>query len=341
MPAHSDFTGAVQVAQAPAPVQLFDVPQLMVLVATEEEFDWSGPFDPQATSTLAIDHLGRAQELFDAYGIRPTYALDYAVADQRGDVFRELYETGRAEIGAHLHPWVNPPRFEGEDQSRQISFPGNLPPDVERAKLKALTERIEETTGARPKVYQAGRFGFGDATAAALLELGYQVDSSAAPPYDYTSEGGPNYSATGSSPTWLDPEGRLLSIPVTGGFAGWLGGLGPGVYRHLAGSAPTWLKPVALAARTRMVERLRLSPEGHGASDLIRLSRSLYAAGERVFTFYFHSPSLQPGCTDYVQSEADLRQFLESFGRYFEFFLGEFGGEPSTQSQVYERYRSA
>ena len=33
-----------------------------------------------------------------------------------------------------------------------------------------------------------------------------------------------------------------------------------------------------------------------------------------------------PGCTPYVRSESDLKEFLAVCRQYFEFFLGELGG---------------
>src|SRR3546814_4149526 len=42
---------------------------------------------------------------------------------------------------------------------------GNLPPELEHAKLAALTEAIAGAFGARPVVYKAGRYGVGPATA--------------------------------------------------------------------------------------------------------------------------------------------------------------------------------
>ena len=47
------------------------------------------------------------------------------------------------KIGAHLHPWVNPPFVESV--SNYNSYPGNLPGALERAKLHKLTSRIEQS----------------------------------------------------------------------------------------------------------------------------------------------------------------------------------------------------
>src|SRR5262249_59895923 len=112
-------------------------PILLVMVDTEEEFDWQGGFDRGATSVAAMDEIHNFQELCDSFEISPAYLIDYPVAVQeRG--FRPLLEfhrTSRAEIGAHLHPWVTPP-FD-EKLCPENSYPGNLPLGLEKAKLQS------------------------------------------------------------------------------------------------------------------------------------------------------------------------------------------------------------
>ena len=71
---------------------------------------------------------------------------------------------------------------------------------------------------------------------------------------------------------------------------------------------------------------MHLSPEGYAFEDNRRLTRALLQRGVLTFTFSLHSPSVKPGCTPYVRSEADLVQFLDSCRRYFEFFLRELHG---------------
>src|SRR5205085_11342003 len=98
--------------------ELIDVPTsrqpvLSVVVHTDEEFDWSR-FDRNATSVTHMRHIDRAQDVFDAHGIIPTYVVDYPIADQEIAYrpLRKFGSEGRALIGAHLHPWVSPPLVE-------------------------------------------------------------------------------------------------------------------------------------------------------------------------------------------------------------------------------------
>jgi hypothetical protein len=48
----------------------------------------------------------------------------------------------------------------------------------------------------------------------------------------------------------------------------------------------------------------------------------------------FHSPSLQPGCTPYVRSEAQLERLYDVLRRYLEFFLGDLGGSSRTPLEI-------
>ena len=80
-------------------------------------------------------------------------------------------------------------------------------------------------------------------------------------------------------------------------------------------------------SRIGAVDRIGLSPEGNTNAELRRLTLSLLADGFRVFVFYFHSPSVQPGCTPYVRDERDLKSFLANCRDYLAFFRNELQGQ--------------
>jgi hypothetical protein len=274
--------------------------------------------------------LFRSQRLCDEFGLRPTWLVDYPVVAQKAgeEALREVLATGRCELGAHLHPWVTPPL--DEELTRAHSFPGNLTEELERAKLATITDALERTLGRRPQVYQAGRYGFGPRTARLLVEQGYLADASTSPAFDFRAEGGPDYTYARREP-FFHPDARsLFVLPVTGAFIGFLGPRAPHWYARI--TSPPWskLRASAVFARVRAVERMRLSPEGFEFSDLVRLTRTLALEGQRVFTFTFHSPSLMRGGSIYVRTDADRQRFLDRCRRYFDFFLGSFGGRAST-----------
>lgn len=337
MPPHAELP-PVRSLVPPAPTACIELPastppRLCVVVDTEEEFDWSKPFDRRNTRVEHMRSIDRLQSVFDANGVRPVYVIDHPIATQRAssEPLRAFAREGRAEIGAHLHPWVSPP-FDEEVNARH-SYPGNLPRALEREKLLRLTGAIEEHLGVRPRVYKAGRYGFGPNTAAILAELGYSVDLSPCPPFDFGADDGPDFRAFPLAPFWLDRERELVSIPTTGAFVGWASGAGSGL--HDVATALRFARVPGILSRLGALERLHLSPEGYRPEHHVKLVKALLARGVRVFTFALHSPSVLPGCTPYVRTATELASFLDSCRAFLAFFPRETGGVPRTASELH------
>jgi hypothetical protein len=281
--------------------------------------------------------IGRIQKIFDDYHITPVYVIDYPVASQ-SDGYRpllEIHSSGRCLIGAHLHPWVNPP-FE-EPVSRYNSFPGNLPRTLEAAKLQILGNCIGERFGTRPLIYKAGRYGIGPHTAQILEEQGYEIDLSVCPRMDYAAEGGPDFTHRSAWPYVFGRQRRLLELPLTVGFAGLMRRWGPRLYRIASRPSMRKLHAIGILARSRLLDRIWLSPEGYLSAEHIKLMRALYRDGLRVFSFALHSPSVEPGNTPYVGSQGELEECLARCRRFFDFFMGNLGGCPTTPLELKKR----
>lgn len=279
--------------------------RFLVFVDTEEEFDWTAPRRRDATATTAIAALPKAHRRLAAFGICPTYLVDFPVAssDAAISVLRPLMDAGECAIGTQLHPWVNPP-FD-EELTVANSFVGNLPEAMERAKLKALTERIETGFGRRPQVYRAGRYGIGPNTARLLEEAGYRMDVSVRALFDYSAEGGPDFSHRDAVATWAGPGRLLLELPLTAVFTGFARKMGPSLFAA-TGRAQ---RLRGLLARTGMLERIALTPEGTPLPEALRAIRTLLEEDVRLLSISFHSPSVEPGHTPYVRDAEDLRRF--------------------------------
>src|SRR6185437_3071917 len=123
---------------------------------------------------------------------------------------------------------------------------------------------------------------------------------------------------------------RLLGLPGTGGYVGWLRGGGTALYELVTRPAMRSLRAAGAFARLRLMERIRLSPEDYNEPEMRRLTRALLADGIRIFVFSFHSPSVMPGGTPYVRNQADLTRFLDKCRRYFAFFMHELDGVAMT-----------
>jgi len=316
-----------------APFQL-DGPRLLVVVDTEEEFDWSRPHSRSCTGVEHIRHQDRAQSILERYGIRPTYVVDYPVASQEA-AYRPLREwliDGKCLIGTHLHPWVNPP-FE-EEVSAWNSYAGNLPARLEREKLTRLTEVIATNFGGRPTVYRAGRYGIGPATGGILEELGYEIDSSVVPFTDFHHDGGPDFSGFDAAPFWFGPSGGVLEIPLTVGWCGRLRTYAGALQSRVLSDRSIRLHVPGVFARLRLLERIRLTPEGNSLAEMKRLTATLLRAGQQLFVLSYHSPSVVPGNTPYVRDTTELQSFLGVIDQFCEYFFGICGGAPISPHEL-------
>lgn len=316
-------------------------PLLLTMVDAEEAFDWSGAFSRHARDVTSMGSQHLAHRVFERHGVVPVYLADHPVATQeagRGPL-REFLRDGACDVGAQLHPWVTPPFTEtvGNDNS----FAGNLPPETELAKARALTEALSDAFGMRPLIYRTGRFGVGPRTGDVLKRLGYVADSSASPcwPPAMLRQSADAWKAA-PGPYWVDRERTLMEIPVSAALVGRLQGraaerLAPLLFHprarplHLAG----------MAARLGVLERIRLTPEGMTLEEAKRLTRALRAGGQRVFVLTYHSPSLEPGNTPYVRDTAQRDRFLAWLDEYYSFFREEIGGRNATWQEV--RYGAA
>lgn len=308
-------------------------PCLYVVVDTEEEFDWNGPLGRALTSVHSVVAQERAQAIFDSYGLRPIYVVDYAVASQPEgyEPLREIFNRHACAIGAHLHPWITPP-FD-ETVSEHNSYSGNLPAALEEAKLRCLVTMIQKVFGISPLFFKAGRYGIGPSTVETLARLGFAVDFSMLPGADLRLSGGADFRFIKASPCRAIAH-DILSIPMTRGKIGVLAWL-----PHSINALPEfrlcrkWRIP-GMLARAGLLNVVTLTPEGVTSEEQIRLIRSMTHGGYRVFAMHYHSPSLVPGNTPYVSTERELGEFLGRLERVCKFFFGELGGVPGNPADL-------
>ncbi|WP_336971010.1 polysaccharide deacetylase family protein [Sphingobium aromaticiconvertens] len=279
--------------------------RFMLFVDTEEEFDWDQPFQRTGHGVTALEGMARGQRYFAAAGVKPVYVTDYPVidSDAAADMMGRWLADGAADIGAHLHPWVNPPHVEAV--SARNSYVGFLPEQTERAKLEALCRRIADRFGTRPIAYRAGRYGVGPNSARLLEDAGFRLDSSVRSRFDYSRQFGPDFLGLPQNPYWTGPARALMELPLSTAFTGLMRGAGERLY-----NATRALGPLAGAmARSRLLSRVPLTPEGIPVADAIAAIDALIEEGVRVLNFSFHSPTLEPGHTPYVRTEHDRTAF--------------------------------
>ncbi len=303
----------------PAPEDRIHLPstfgtRFMLFVDTEEEFDWSAPFDRSATAVTHADALAEGQAWFAAAGVNPTYVIDYPIADspKASAMLGQWVADGACAIGAHLHPWVNPPHVEAVSAAN--SYVGSLPEAVERNKLRMLTDRIQAATGVRPVAYRAGRYGVGPNSARILEEEGFLLDTSVRARFDYRAQHGPDFSTMPLHPWRAGPRRRLIELPLSTAWTGAMRGLGGMLHKAAEGKGRL---PGALS-RLGLLSRVPLTPEGVRAEEAVAAIDTLIADDVPVLGLSFHSPTLQPGHTPYTRDAADLAGFY----RWWDIVLG-------------------
>lgn len=318
-----DLPSAFRPAHLPGPARA----RFLVTIDTEEEFDWAAPFRRDGHGLASVSAFARFIDFCDGFGVIPVFLIDYPIATDPAvaAVLKPALAAGKAEVGIHLHPWVNPP-FD-EVLSEHNSFAGNLPIELERAKFLALRDAMVEHLDVSPLIYRAGRYGAGPNTAAILREAGVPIDTSVRALFDYSTEGGPNYRDHPRHPYWIDRDHRLLELPVTSVHTGTLRRQGAQIYPRLSSAMRSGL------ARTRLLERVPLTPEGTSPAEALRAIDTALDQALPLLVFAFHSPSLAPGHTPYVRDAADLEAF---YGWWREVFthLAVRGVQPTTVREI-------
>ncbi len=286
-----------------------------IFVDTEEEFDWTKPQSRESVATSHVRYLPEFQRLAESHGVEPSYLIDFPVAQSTDaqDILGPWQASGKCSVGAQLHAWVNPPY--DEEMCLKNSFVGNLDRDLEKAKLEALTEKIASGFGKRPLAFRSGRYGVGPNSAELLEELGYRIDTSVRPHFDYRHEGGPNFLRHDVQPFWAGPSSLLLELPLSVSFTGTLRQFG----KPLFGNGRNRSRFRSALSRLGMLSPVALTPEDMPESDVKDAIRALLDDGNQFLSISFHSPSLVPGHTPYVRSSADLSDFYRWWDRILNF----------------------
>ncbi len=293
-------------------------PDLNLIITIDvEEDNWG--YEHSEFTVENIRMIPRLSRLFDLYGIKPTYLVTYQVAscDWAVDILSKVKDSGKCEIGAHLHPWNTPPLTEVINERN--SMLKNLCYELQISKLKVLTDKIESTFGRKPQSFRAGRWGLGLNTVKALIACGYMIDSSVTPSISWANSGdGPEYPDVKTEPylmTVNDDSGNknihnsILEVPATIGFNRWPFEFWQKIYLWMQKDVLKPLRPTGIMHHTGLLRKIWLSPEISSAHDMITLSKILIKNGTKFLNLSFHSTTLQPGKSPFVSNDEELVQF--------------------------------
>lgn len=291
---------------------------VLVTIDTEADNAW------ERSSKIELENtrrLGELHRFLEERGAIPTYLVTHEVASdpRSAAILGDLAGSGRAEVGAHLHPWTNPPFHRLAEREWECHpYPHEYPDDVFEAKMVELGRVIEERIGVVPRSYRAGRWGFKAEHGAVLRRLGYVVDTSVTPGVSWErypgapgGQGGPSYVGAPRVPYRLHPTNAvhaggdgLPEVPVS---IEWNRSPGKAMERILdrvgyysvlarAMRATSILRPVWLRPYKRFSE-----------PDLERLCRTLRRRHRPVWNIMFHSSEAIAGCSPYSRDEFELR----------------------------------
>ena len=316
---------------------------LIVTVDTEEEGLWNGNYRATRNTVENTRGVERFQEFCDRFQVRPTYLVDTPVVgdDRSVEILKGLQDSGRCEIGAHLHPWCAPP-LEEELNGRN-SYVCNLPERLQREKLARLTDQIEQRFARRPTSFRAGRYGLDVAGARLLDDLGYLVDSSVICFYDYSDEGGPDFRSAPYRPYRIGAEdlrtpgaGRLLEVPVSAGFSWSKFTRAQRIRQFAMRPVLRRLRLVGILDRLNLIRRIKFSPEQADAARMKQLVDAYVANAAPCMVMLLHSSSLVPGYSPYVPSESVLQRMYGELEATFEHCRQRHGMKSSTLAEYGE-----
>lgn len=284
----------------------------LLSVDTEEEWDWSGPFPEGEFSVENLHMLPDLQQFCTERGIRPCYFMDYAAAKglSPSSPFVERLRNNECELGAHLHPWANPPYFEKPTEAN--SHVVNLPLKQVEEKLDALMTLFAERFEYQPKAFRTGRWGISPEIMHLLWSRGFEVDSSVYPFYEneyFSCQGSPTL------PYWPDEsdvhksggQHNILELPVTVGFNRTPFATANRVHQSLEGPVLKNLKANAVLWHSQLLRKIYMSPEVSDAQDMIALADSAIKENGPLIHMYFHSSNLIKNGTGFFETEEPFK----------------------------------
>lgn len=314
----------------------------LVTIDTEEEREWGSDYKDHTHYTVEnIKWLEPLQKIFDKHGVKATYLIDYPVAIDKTatSILKKYKDAHNAEIGTHLHPWVNPP-YE-EEPSVANSFTHNLPAELQLKKMEVLTEVISDAVGTRPCTYRAGRYGFDASTIPVLEELGYTVDTSVVPFREAKRAKEPHFGYLESiEPYKLNykdimqsGDAQLVEIPLTVAFNKNVPRLLEAKYNDLPNIGIR-----RILSKVFNIDQYWLRPSYANLQQMIQLSDTSIKKGVSFLNMMFHSNELMPNGSKYCKTQEDVDRYLARLDAYFTHLNKHHNMEYITLNEVPNRY---
>ena len=266
-------------------------------VDTEEEWDWSTQFPKHYPNVCNAQVLPDFQRFCCELGIKPTYFVDYAMVDneQSSNKLNDVINIGGCEIGAHMHPWCNPPLIA--DNTDFESHVVNLPIELVEQKLTVLLDKINQSLGLKVNAFRTGRWGINAQVLNLLVEQGITVDSSILPYYKndyfscYSDEILPYWPSL-DNPLRVGNQNKIAEIPVSAGFNNRHFSVSDKVFKIINHPQLQFLRLTGIAWQTQLLRKIYMSPELSSSQELKALCDSLIKRHSPIIHMNLHSSSL-------------------------------------------------
>jgi hypothetical protein len=292
-------------------------------------------------------YIPRFQDLCSLHGFKPTYLVDYEMAnDQSFQEFgRQIVGKGVAEIGMHLHAWNTPPLCTKRELQHHPIYITELPDKIIYEKISYMTSLLQGVFHSKPLSHRSGRWGFDERVARVLSELGYLVDCSVTPGVswrhikgDPDGQGGPDYSTFSVRPYFLDlenirlaGESNILEVPVT------IRPMYSKSFRRLC----------HIISRSRLLSRavdkflnlhIWLRPTGDNVHEMNELVGWALSENLPVIELMLHSSELMPGGSPYFPEKDDVETLFNDLERFLAHTsaLGITGATLAEYRQIHE-----
>lgn len=322
-------------------------PAFLITIDTEGDDLWSMP---EVITTRNAQFLPRFQQLCEQFGLRPTWLVNWEMAccDVFRDFGRDVLRRDVGEIGMHLHAWNNPPaaQFDHSDGARQPCLI-EYPRDDARAKIRAVTQRLEEIFQTKMRSHRAGRWAMNETYAQLLIDEGYTVDCSVTPHLSWRHDfagrsypGGCDYREFPSHAYWVDVDdirragdSPLLEVPMT---------IAPGARRGVAAAVHRLAcrSPRAQRVADRIFPRhLWFRPFRGNVRQLPTMLDWALSQGADYIEMAIHSSELMPGGSPSFPSAASIETLYRRLDQLFAAARGRFEG--ATLSEYRERFVAA
>jgi hypothetical protein len=317
-------------------------PAFLITIDTEGDDAWAGS---SVVSTSNAAYLQRFQTLCEAFGMKPTYLVNWEMArcGEFQELGRHVVSAGSGEIGMHLHAWSSPP-FDlklTEDDARRQPYLFEFPEEVMRQKIRLMTEELENTFEVPMISHRAGRWGLDARYARLLIEAGYTVDCSVTPGWSWAKargvfSPGPDFRKFPAGEYFVDPQdiGRpgkstLLELPMTI--------LAP-EHRRVADAFIALARKLSSGRLGGRPEARWLRPFGpQPAGGLVGVLHAASCQRRPYVELMLHSSELMPGGSPYFRDARAVDQLYENLAELFQ-AAGAY--EPSTLAGYRARFAS-